>query len=67
MAKLDKHELGLNLDKCVFEAEEVEFLGLIVGQDQLCMDPTKVEGIAKWPQPRSPREMLQFLGFGNFY
>ena len=30
LAKLDKHGLCLNLEKCTFEQTEVEYLGLII-------------------------------------
>jgi len=67
MAKLDKHGLSLNLEKCVFEQTEVEYLGLIIWHNELAMDPTKVEGLANWPTPQTVKQVRSFLGFGNFY
>src|SRR5690606_11444959 len=67
LAKLDKYDLPLNLEKCIFEATEVEYLGLIVRHNELSMDPTKVEGLANWPTPKNVKQVRQFLGFGNFY
>lgn len=67
LAKLDKHGLSLNLDKCIFEATEVEYLGFIVSHNELRMDPAKVEGLAKWPTPTTVKQVRSFLGFGNFY
>ena len=57
MAKLDKYGLGLNLEKCVFEQTEVEYLGLIVQHNELAMDPTKVEGLANWPMPHTVKQV----------
>jgi hypothetical protein len=31
------------------------------------MDPAKVSGITKWPQPKTIKELQSFLGFCNFY
>jgi hypothetical protein len=31
------------------------------------MDPTKVQGITKWPRPTKVKEIQSFLGFCNFY
>ena len=31
------------------------------------MDPTKLEGISKWPTPSTVKQVRSFLGFGNFY
>jgi reverse transcriptase-like protein/integrase-like protein len=45
----------------------VEYLGVIIGQGKVEMDPIKVEGIAKWPTPTTIKEVHSFLGFCNFY
>jgi RNase H-like domain found in reverse transcriptase/Integrase zinc binding domain/Chromo (CHRromatin Organisation MOdifier) domain/Integrase core domain len=31
------------------------------------MDPTKVQAITEWPEPRNVKDLRQFLGFVNFY
>jgi hypothetical protein len=31
------------------------------------MDPTKVEAIQSWEQPRCIKDVQSFLGFANFY
>ena len=31
------------------------------------MDPTKLEGISKWPTPSTVKQVRSFLGFENFY
>jgi hypothetical protein len=45
----------------------VEYLGVIVGNNEVKMDPIKVAGIANWPTPTSPTQLRSFLGFGNYY
>ena len=57
----------LKPEKCLFDVEEVEFLGLIVKPDTLAMDPVKLKGIEDWPEPSSVKGVRSFLGFGNFY
>ena len=44
LQRLQGHDLFLKPEKCVFETNEVEFLGLIVRPDTLAMDPTKIQG-----------------------
>jgi hypothetical protein len=51
--KLRKHDLFLKPEKCVFEQKEVEFLGVILGHNTICMDPAKVQGVADWKAPRT--------------
>ena len=67
LKKLSYHGLGLNPEKCKFEQEEVDFLGFVMGHGKISMDPVKVEGLSKWPTPKTLKELQSFLGFGNFY
>jgi hypothetical protein len=46
---------------------EVEYLGVIVSEGKVKMDPVKVEGIMDWPAPQCKRDVQSFLGFCNFY
>jgi hypothetical protein len=40
-----ENELFLKPEKCEFEQREVEYLGAIVGDGKIRMDPIKVEGV----------------------
>ena len=64
---LRKHNLYLKPEKCKFEKEKVEYLGLVVSEGMVEMDPIKVEGVSKWPASGTKTELQQFLGFINFY
>jgi len=52
---------------CTFEATEVDYLGMIISENQIKMDPAKLEGIKNWPSPTTVKQVRSFLGFGNFY
>jgi RNase H-like domain found in reverse transcriptase/Reverse transcriptase (RNA-dependent DNA polymerase) len=67
LEKLQWHDLYLKLEKCSFHKAEVEYLGIIVGNSRIKMDPIKVEGIANWPTPMNVKGVRSFLGFCNFY
>ena len=45
----------------------MEFLGHIVGQGIVCMDPAKVSTILDWPAPQTVKELQSFLGLANYY
>jgi len=64
LAKLD---LYLKPSKCIFETRKVEFLGVIVENGTVTMDPVKVAGVAEWKEPKNVRDICKFLGFCNFY
>jgi RNase H-like domain found in reverse transcriptase/Reverse transcriptase (RNA-dependent DNA polymerase) len=67
LKKLQDNNLFLKPEKCQFHKQEVEYLGIIVGKEQVKMDPVKVKGIMDWPVPINISELCSFLGFGNYY
>ena len=67
LARLRQHQLFLKHEKCEFEKEKIEYLGLIISHGQVEMDPVKVAGVAEWPVPKTRKEVQSFLGFVNFY
>jgi len=64
---LEKLSLFLKPEKYQFHQREVEYLGMIVGNGQVHMDPVRVQGITQWPTPSCIKDMCSFLGFCNFY
>jgi hypothetical protein len=36
---------------------EVEYLGVIISQNNVAMDPVKVKAIATWPEPKTKRDI----------
>jgi hypothetical protein len=67
LARLRKHDLYLKLEKCDFNKKETEFLGIIITDGQIKMDPIKLKGVADWPAPAKLKEVQAFMGFANFY
>ena len=57
---------GLKL-KCFFLKKRVEYLGHIVSEDGVSIDPKKTENVSTWPTPSSTKEVQQFLGLANYY
>jgi len=67
LERLKEAGLFLKPNKCQFHVQEVEFLGFIVGNNGVRMDPAKVEAVTSWPTPKSPHDIRMFLGLANFY
>jgi transposase InsO family protein len=67
LERMREHKLYLRHDKCEFEKERVEYLGVVISHNQVEMDPVKVAGVIEWPVPKSKKEVQSFLGFANFY
>ena len=59
--------LTLKPKKCEFHKSSVKFLGVIIFQDGVKMDPQKVKDIVKWGAPTTLTGVREFLGFANFY
>ena len=45
LSRLREHQLYLNLEKCRFTQENIEFLGRVIGKGEVPMDWTKVAPI----------------------
>ena len=50
------------MSKCEFEKTYLVYIGHIVGNGQLKIDPSKVEVIVKWPKPTNVTEVCSFVG-----
>jgi hypothetical protein len=67
LQRLQDAGLYLKPSKCQFHQTEISFLGYIINQDGIKMDPIKVEAVTQWPTPESVHDIQIFLGFANFY
>ena len=64
---LCENKLYLKPEKCEFEQSSIEYLGMIVEEGRVRMDPAKVKAVAEWAVPRKKKELQSFLGFCNYY
>jgi len=54
LQKLHNNDLFLNLDKCVFDITEVEYLGLIIKENEIAMEPPESHiGLPPLPSNKS--------------
>jgi Reverse transcriptase (RNA-dependent DNA polymerase) len=67
LEKAREYDLYLKAKKCKFRKPKIEYLGLVVEEGKLAMDPAKLKGILDWPAPKTVKEVQSFLGFGKFY
>jgi len=61
LKRLEENDLYLRPEKCEFEKDTVEYLGLIIGEGKIQMDPVKVAGVKDWPRPTNLTELRAFL------
>jgi hypothetical protein len=64
---LSQHQVFLKQSKCYFAALEVKYLGHIVGNEGVRVDPKKIEAIQDWPHPNTLKILCGFLGLTCYY
>jgi len=64
---LAEHKLFLHPEKCEFHRKRIEYLGLVISENKVEMDPVKVAGVHDWPTPENQTNVQAFIGFVNFY
>ena len=64
---LVEHKLFLRPEKCEFHWKRIEYLGLVISENKVEIDPVKVAGVHDWPIPENQTDMQAFIGFVNFY
>ena len=67
LKRLQQHDLFLRPEKCEFEQKSIEYLGLIIEEGKVRMDPAKVKAVREWTVPKNLKEVRSFVGFSNFY
>lgn len=67
MERLVKAGYFLKLEKCEFDKDEIEYLGLVLAHGKISMDPKKVAVIKEWPNPRCVKDVQMFRGLANYY
>ena len=67
LSTLQNHNLFLKPEKCEFEKDHIDFLGIRIQGNQVFMEESKVEKVANWKPPTDVRGVQEFLGFTGYY
>ena len=67
LTRLREKQLYAKFSKCEFWLEHVVFLGHVVSSTGIMVDPTKVEAVKQWNQPKTVTEIRSFLGLAGYY
>jgi hypothetical protein len=67
LTKLEKFHLFCREEKCLFEVEEVEFLGVLLAQGTVKISLKKVEAIRREEPPVTRKGVRRFLGLTNYH
>jgi hypothetical protein len=64
---LRHHQLFAKASKCQFLRSSVGFLGHVISERGVAVDPRKVAAVAEWATPTSCTDVRRFIGLANYY
>jgi hypothetical protein len=67
LQKLRENQLSAKLNKCEFWLKEVSFLGHIISEGGISIDPSKVKDVLSWNTPQNVSDIRSFLGLAGYY
>ena len=53
--------------KCHLFKKQIKYLGHIISEDGIAVDPDKISCVKEWPVPKTVSEVQRFVGFTSFY
>ena len=67
LQRLREEKLYAKFSKCEFWLTSVTFLGHVVSEEGIRVDPAKIEAVRGWTRPTSPIEIRSFVGLAVYY
>ena len=67
LLKLREHKLYAKRSKCEFWLKEISFLGHVVSNGGIAVDPSKVRDVLNWKPLTDMGEIRSFLGLVGYY
>jgi hypothetical protein len=64
---LKEHKLFIKFSKCKFAQQLLSYLGHIVSQHGVSIDPAKTDAMTNWPVPQNFTELRGLLGLSGYY
>jgi hypothetical protein len=65
LQKLRENQLYAKLNKCEFWLKEVSFLGHIISEGGISIDPSKVKDVLSWNTLQNVSDIRSFLGLAE--
>ena len=66
-SRFEQYNLKLKPEKCVLFQTEIKFLGKMVSQKGVSINPESIEAVKTWPIPKNTKQLESFLGFANYH
>jgi len=67
LKRLEKNDLYVKLEKCVWKVKKIGFLGVVIGPNRIEIEKEKVDRVLGWSEPKNIKNVRKFLGLANYY
>lgn len=64
---LQQNQWKVKASKCVFSQCSIAYLGLVVNEQRVSTDPSKVQDVLSWSAPQNLKELRGFLQLSGYY
>lgn len=65
--RLCESDFKINIKKCVFNADKIEYFGFVVDKNGIHQTMDKTKAIVEAPQPQNSKQLQSFLGVVTYY
>jgi len=66
LAALDRNNITVAPAKCLFDRDQLSFLGIVFGKDGVQPDESKIKALKEAGKPANKEELRSFLGMAGF-
>jgi len=67
LKRMEDSNLYIKPEKYVWKVKEIDFLGLVIGTEEIKIKEEKIAGVLEWPRSKIVKEVQKFLGLANYY
>ena len=64
---LRREKLYAKLSKCAFWLKSISFLGHIISEEGISVDPEKIQAVKDWKAPKTVKGIKSFIGMAGYY
>jgi hypothetical protein len=62
-----EHQFYAKFNKCYFFQKQIHYLGHVLSEEGVAVDPEKIRSIIEWPTPRDVLDIISFMGLAGYY
>ena len=67
LKRLEENNFYVKLEKYKWKVRKVNFLGVVLGPEDIKIEKAKVKTVLDWPVPKLVKDIQKFLRLANYY